>query len=293
MLLAAMTQAGGGDPSAAYMDPVLAYLTGSYTPESRWSDEDILAINAPTLSAYVQFGPNGELVARKGLPEDRQKEVEAILAGDAPYDVAGSNRDDREYMDFLQSLAEENSKFRQQKLARNSRKDQFEEMGFPGYGKGYSDDQIFSMYGDYLGGTPQRLAGAEGNTARVDALNQKLLQEYRTRAGVANESEIAALEKQREEFLAQGDAARADNRRRRIAELQDQSKGVEKKAEKYGLVLDREAQRAAYSPGGAKFEALRAETQARQLAAALEASGRTPLSDALVSAAMLKRVLGR
>jgi len=293
MMLLAMSQAGGGDPSAAYMDPILAYMTGAYTPERRWTDAELANIYAPTLSAYVDFLPDGTLAPKRGVSGDRLKEVEAILEGVSPYDIAGKNRDDREYMDFLQSLAEERAKLAQQQLSRDSRKDQFEEMGLPGYGKGYSVDQIFSMYGDYLGATPQRLAGTESNTARLAARNRKMLEEYRAKSGTANDAEIARLEAERAEFLSKGDAARADNRYRKIQQLRDKSKGAEKQAESYGAALDRESQRAAYSPGGEKFEALRAETQAKQLAAALEAAGRSPLSDALVSAAMLKRVLGR
>jgi hypothetical protein len=308
MLLLSMTQAGGGDPSSAYMDPVLAYMTGSFTPERRWSDQELLSINAPTLSSYVELDPQGQLVPKRGLPEDRFKEVSAILGGASPYDVAGKNTDDRELMDFLQSLAEERAKFFQQQISRDSRKDQFEEMGLPGYGKGYTEDQIFSMYGDYLGSSPQMLAGSERNQARLESRNKKLMDEFRVKAGGVDAAQIDALREEQARYASQGDAARADERYRKIKQLEEQSEipmeellqmqpkeRVSKMSptQKYAAALDAEKKRSMYSPGGSKYEAMRARSQAQNLIGALEASGRTPLGDALISAAMLKRVLGR
>lgn len=290
MLLTAQQQAGAGDPSAAYLDPVLAYMTGSYTPETRWSDDEILAISAPTLSAYTQLDPQGRLVPKAGLDKTRLKQIESILSGEAPYDIA-ADRTDREEMDFLQSLAEENAKFTQQKLSRDSRKDQFEEMGFPGYGKGYSDEQIFSMYGDYLGDTPQRMARSEQEAARLVARNEKLLKKFAPATNVA--AEIERLKKEEAAYASKGDAARQDSAyRKRVALEQGESK-TDPQAAAFKASLESETTRAGYSPGGTQYEALRAQVQARKLAAALEAAGRTPLSDALTSAAMLKRVLGR
>lgn len=307
MLLTAQQQAGAGDPSAAYLDPVLAYMTGSYTPETRWSDDEILAISAPTLSAYTQLDPQGRLVPKAGLDKTRLKQIESILSGEAPYDIA-ADRTDREEMDFLQSLAEENAKFTQQKLSRDSRKDQFEEMGFPGYGKGYSDEQIFSMYGDYLGDTPQRMARSEQEAARLVARNKKLLQPFEPATEATSDyeklkkksapatnvaAEIDRLKKEEAAYASKGDAARQYSAyRKRVALEQGQSKNDPNVAA-FKALLESETTRAGYSPGGTQYEALRAQVQARKLAAALEAAGRTPLSDALTSAAMLKRVLGR
>jgi hypothetical protein len=293
LLVSAMTQANGGDPSAAYLDPVLAYLTGSYTPERRWTDEELMAINAPTLSAYTQVGPDGNLVIRPGITGDRKKEVEAILAGASPYDVAGDNTDDRELMDFLQSLAEERAKFFQQQISRDSRKDQFEEMGLPGYGKGYSLDQISTMYGDSLGNTPYMAAASEMNDARLAERNRNLLAEFASKGASATDAQIEALRAEEERYTKAGDPARAYARSQKRKTLESKRPDSKKQEENYRQTLAAEERRATASPGGMGYENLRNQYQMQALASALEASGRTPLSDALVSSAMLKRLLGR
>ncbi len=293
LLVSAMTQANGGDPSSAYLDPVLAYLTGSYTPERRWTDEELMAINAPTLSAYTQVGPDGNLVVRSDIGDkDRRKQIEAILSGASPYDVAGGNTDDRELMDFLQSLAEERAKFFQQQISRDSRKDQFEEMGLPGYGKGYTLDQISTMYGDSLGNSPYMAAASERNAARLSARNQKLLEEFSSKRPARVDAEVSALMDRMSRSTDPSQGPAQLEQLDRLRSKKDKS-SADKDIESYKRALASEERRASASPGGMGYENLRNQYQMQALASALEASGRTPLSDALVSSAMLKRLLGR
>jgi hypothetical protein len=271
MMLLAMSQSGGGDPSSAYLDPVMAYLSGSYTPERRWSDEELMSIYAPTLMRYLQ---NTE---GKG---DFYDAAQMISQGQTPYEIASSKDklDDKPYMQLLEQLQEEQSKLLQQKLSRDSRKDQFEEMGLPGYGKGYSNDQLINMFPQAFADIAPRLAGAQANTAR---LAKKM------------EAERAAFLKEAQEapVIPRASASGADFNKY-VADYKDYKKGV-KNTKAFDTTQKARMDQQRYTPGGEGYEALKAQMRMELARGALEAEGRSPLSDALISSAMLKRVLGR
>lgn len=298
MMLLAMSKSGGGDPSSAYLDPVMAYMTGSYTPERRWTDEELMSIYAPTLMRYLQ---NAE---GKG---DFYDAARAISEGQTPYEIASSKDklDDKPYMQLLEQLQEEQSKLLQQKLSRDSRKDQFEEMGLPGYGKPYSNDQLMSMFPDVFVDVAPRLAGAQANTAR---LAKKM------------ESERAAFLKQLEEST--GTVTPGLIPGQRLVRTPASERGytidntslipgadlgpvggpnyekfdeetLDKKKRAFDTVQKARMDQQRYAPGGEGYEALKAQMRMELARGALQAEGRSPLSDALISAAMLKRVLGR
>lgn len=298
MMLLAMSKSGGGDPSSAYLDPVMAYLSGSYTPERRWTDDELMSIYAPTLMRYLQQ-PGGE--------GDFYEAARLITEGQSPYEIAAQKDklDDKPYMQLLEQLHEERSKFAQQQLSRDSRKDQFEEMGLPGYGKGYSNDQLLNMFPQVFADISPRLARSQGNT-------QKLAKKM--------ESERAAFLKQLEEStgtvvpgLVPGQRLVRTPASERGYTIDNQSlvpgadlspiggpnwekfdeETVDKKKKAFDIVQKARMDQQRYTSGGEGYEALRAQMQMELARQALQAQGRSPLSDALISSAMLKRVLGR
>lgn len=297
MLLASLMGGKTGDLSSAFLDPVLAYLTGSYSPEPTLSDEDILRGYAPTLSAYVKAAPGGGLVATGGAYGNV---VSQILEGKSAFEViqnaSKDQKKNKDFANFVKSLEDDRAKFYQQKSSQATRKDQFQNMGLPGYKQGWDDQILQSMYGSQFADLSHRTAAAERLDEQRSSYRQKRLEGYQEREKSRIDAQIAALKKRAADQIAQGGAGSTmgvDAITSAMSKLEREKGNVGKTEADYKSYLEKMGTTESFSPGGAGRAAVAERLKRDALAAALSGAGRTPLGDALVSAAILKRTLGK
>lgn len=116
-----------GDPSSAAFDPVLALLTGTYTPKQQFTEEQLFERLAPTM-LYA---------AAEGANSPRAIAASRIKAGEAPWSIENDkelrgNISPKDWSRFVSDLAKESQAVRAKMLDLSLEQDPFEKQGLRG-----------------------------------------------------------------------------------------------------------------------------------------------------------------
>lgn len=116
-----------GDPSSAAFDPVLALLTGTYTPKAQFTEEQLFERLAPTMLYAAAEGPDSP----------RAIAASRIKAGESPWSVEKDkelrgNIPGKEWSKFVSDLAKESQAVRAKMLDIDMEQDPFEKQGLRG-----------------------------------------------------------------------------------------------------------------------------------------------------------------
>jgi hypothetical protein len=116
-----------GDPSSAAFDPVLALLTGTYTPKAQFTEEQLFERLAPTMLYAAAEGPNSP----------RAIAASRIKAGESPWSVEKDKElrgsiSSKEWSKFVSDLSKESQAVRAKMLDIDMEQDPFEKQGLRG-----------------------------------------------------------------------------------------------------------------------------------------------------------------
>jgi hypothetical protein len=116
-----------GDPSSAAFDPVLALLTGTYTPKQQFTEEQLFERLAPTMLYAAAEGPNSP----------RAIAASRIKAGEAPWSIENDKElrgkiSSKEWSRFVSDLAKESQAVRAKMLDLSLEQDPFQKQGLRG-----------------------------------------------------------------------------------------------------------------------------------------------------------------
>ena len=336
-LLAQILAGQGGDPSSAYMDPILSYLTGNYQSERLPTDEELLKMYAPDLTYFLNLEDTNDV---------RRRAAEMIGRGQSAYAVATELKkpdgfgSDKDWLAFLLQLGDQQTKFIEKKLAVDSTQDPFQRVGLPGANQAYTDEEIYALAPGQFDSQLKKVSAAESRGSRARAADEAALRRYITESerdfesvrsalkdGVGSPSpwnpeawlvprgpladwlgperpepvkEFERLRKNKKNLspLEKEIMDKYDGRWARMSSRPEDlafsyfSDVRDAKQKQFEQQLNRDARVRDYAVGGDKYEALRAKVMLDMARSAAQEQGRSPLSDALVKTAMLKRVIG-
>ena len=127
-----------GDPSSAAFDPVLALLTGTYTPKQQFTEEQLFERLAPTMLYAAAEGPNSP----------RAIAASRIKAGEAPWSIENDKElrgkiSSKEWSRFVSDLAKESQAVRAKMLDLSLEQDPFQKQGLRGLNEQFTPQDAY------------------------------------------------------------------------------------------------------------------------------------------------------
>lgn len=127
-----------GDPSSAAFDPVLGLLTGTYTPKTQFTEDQLFERMAPTMLYAAAEGPNSS----------RAVAAARIKAGESPWSIEKDkelrgNIPSKEWSKFVTELAKETQAVRAKMLDIEMEQDPFQKQGLRGLNEQFTAQDAY------------------------------------------------------------------------------------------------------------------------------------------------------
>ena len=314
MIANILASKGGFDFSSSLMDPVMQYLNGTYQSAPQFTEDDLYNRNAPT---FQWAGAE---------PRDSSwfQAAKAIRQGVNPFNIkrdqkmrAASGISPDEWSSFVDTLMKENQTVKTEMLDQSMEQDPFQKMGMPGAKESYADvDQFGALknqsavynaspeyFSQLFAALPEQRSAENASNARVDAKyggNVYATSDADKLAALiaeADQEPLKVIQQQQLDLYKRQPKIQAEmiKRMRRGSALDalkraGTNKVVDKRATAARGAYAQALKDAIGRTAGTASDTLRlADDASQQLVAQMIARGQTPLKDALLNSAILKK----
>jgi len=305
---------GGFDFSSSLMDPVMQYLNGTYQAAPQFTEDDLYNRTAPT---FQWAGAE---------PQDSSwfQAAKAIRQGINPFNIKrdkkmreASGISPDEWTSFVDSLMKENQSVKTAMLDQGMQQDPFQKMGMPGAKESYADldqfgglknqDAVYNaspqFFADLFSKLPEQRTAQNLSEAKVNAKyggNVYASSDKDKMAALmrdAGDEPLSVIEQQQLDLYKTQPHIQAEmiermrrSSARRALGKAGTNKVVDKRATAARGAYAQALKDAMGRTAGTASDTLRlADDASQQLVAQMIARGQTPLKDALLNSAILKK----